>query len=105
MKNPVWMMHNSICLQAKHQYFVLKVSVNSKFIIQLCYSIYESYFPFQRQISSKEEAIESLASRISEKAVDFQHTIEELGNKLEEVVPTSTFQEVGNVHYLKAYRF
>ncbi|KGN50119.1 myosin-3 isoform X2 [Cucumis sativus] len=48
----------------------------------------------ERQISLKEDAIETLASRISEKAVDFQHTIEELECKLEEVAPTSSFQEV-----------
>ncbi|XP_022157644.1 myosin-3-like [Momordica charantia] len=47
----------------------------------------------ERQISLKEDAIETLASRISEKAMDFQHTIEDLESKLE-VVPTSTFQGV-----------
>lgn len=57
---------------------------------------------FQRQIILKEDAIETLASRISEKAMDFQHTIEELESKLEEVVPTNPFQEVGNMHYFKA---
>ncbi|XP_016898858.1 uncharacterized protein LOC103482728 isoform X2 [Cucumis melo] len=46
------------------------------------------------EISLKEDAIETIASRISEKAVDFQHTIEELECKLEEVVSTSSFQEV-----------
>ena len=53
----------------------------------------------------KEDAIETLASKISEKAMDFQLTIEELESKLEEVVPTSKIQEVGNVHYYKACRF
>lgn len=48
----------------------------------------------ERQIILKEDAIETLASRISEKAMDFQHTIEELESKLEEVVPTNQFQEV-----------
>ncbi|XP_022958052.1 myosin-11-like isoform X1 [Cucurbita moschata] len=48
----------------------------------------------ERQVSLKEDAIETLASRISEKAMDFQHTIEELECKLEDAVPTSTYQEV-----------
>lgn len=89
---------------AKNQYFVLKIFVNGKFIFESCNPIYGSYFPFQRQISLKEDAIETLASRISEKAMDFQHTIEDLESKLE-VVPTSTFQGVGNMHYFKACRF
>ena len=99
------MMHDRLCFQAKHQYFVLEVSVNGRFNFQLCYSIHGSYFPFQRQVCLKEDAIETLASRISEKAMDFQHTIEELECKLEEAVPTSTYQEVGNTHYFKTCRF
>ncbi|XP_023550486.1 myosin-3-like isoform X5 [Cucurbita pepo subsp. pepo] len=50
----------------------------------------------ERKISLKEDAIETLASKISEKAMDFQLTIEELESKLEEVVPTSKIQEEDN---------
>lgn len=85
--------------------FLFNFFVVGRFVFQSYYSFNGSYFSFQRQISLKEDAIETIASRISEKAVDFQHTIEELECKLEEVVSTSSFQEVGNVHYLKACRF
>lgn len=100
MKNLAWEMHDCICFQAKNQFF-FKFFVIGKLVVQSYYSFCGSYFSFQRQISLKEDAIETLASRISEKAVDFQHTIEELECKLEEVAPTSSFQEVGNMHYLK----
>ncbi|KAG7016958.1 hypothetical protein SDJN02_22069 [Cucurbita argyrosperma subsp. argyrosperma] len=52
----------------------------------------------ERKISLKEDAIETLASKISEKVMDFQLTIEELESKLEEVVPISKIQEVGNAN-------